>query len=179
MKKQILTLAACGTLLLGTGITVMAAPSSEAHPAQRWQGKQAGVGRTMTGHGYSWRYLNRLDLNEQQQAEVKKLFEARLQQTEKLRQQMQEVQQKIRQAADPRTFNERDLRRLSAERAKIQTELLVNRAATGSRIYALLTPEQKELADLAAKMERLQGPGPRQGGGRFGSMQQRGPHRGR
>lgn len=179
MNKQVFTLALCGTLLMGTGINVMAASKAETHTSQRWQRERGGVSRMTAGPDASWRYLNRLDLSEKQQAEVKKLVEARQEKTGELRQQMQEVHQKMRQAADPRSYNERELRRLSADKAKIRTELLVNRAATGSRIYALLTPEQKELADLAAKLRRLQGPGPRQGRGDFGPTKQHGPRRGR
>jgi Spy/CpxP family protein refolding chaperone len=65
----------------------------------------------------------------------------------------------MRKAMQPKTFDEKTLRKLGAEKGKIQTELMVGRASTHSKIYALLTPEQQELADLACKLRRLQGNG--------------------
>jgi len=159
MKKRILLAVLCGTLLLGTGWVAMAAPGA---------GRNMGDG-PMRGKGMAcqknvrqdhWvRLTEKLDLREAQQQEVQKLVEANRDQAQGQHQQMVELRRQMRKAMQPKTFDEKTLRKLGAEKGKIQTELMVGRASTHSKIYALLTPEQQELADLACKLRRLQGNG--------------------
>jgi protein CpxP len=178
MKKQILLLSLCGTLLLGTGWVAIAAPGT---------GRNMGDG-PMRGKGMAcqmdvrqdhWaRLTEKLDLSEAQKQEVQKLLEANREQAQGLRGQMKELRRQMRQAMQPKTFDEKTLRRLAADKAKIQTELMVGRARTHSEIYALLTSEQQELADLACKLRRLQGHGPKGERRCQNPMGPRGPQRG-
>ncbi len=161
MKKRILLLGLCGALLLGTGFAAMAAQGigrNGVDGPRFGKGAPCGVDfpRDHWGH-----MLQKLDLSEDQQKEVQKLTEANRDQAAALHKQMVEVRRQMRQVMNPKTFDEKALRKLAAEKAKIQTELMVNRARTHSKIYALLTPEQQELADFACKLRRLQGHGPR------------------
>lgn len=159
MKKRILMTVLCGTLLLGAGSVAMAAPGA---------GRNMGDG-PMRGKGMAcqknvrqdhWaRLLEKLDLSQAQQQEVQKLTESNREQAQGLHAQMTELRRQMRQVMQPKSFNEKTLRKLAAEKSKIQTELMVGRASTHSKIYALLTPEQQELADLACKLRRLQGKG--------------------
>lgn len=159
MKKQLFVVALCGTLLLGTGLNAMAFEKGGRGDGEGFRrGPQAGC--RMGAASDPWKgLLAKLDLTESQQQEVKKLTEGQRDKAKEHRKQMIEIRQQMRQAMQPQSFNEKTLRRLSAEQAKIKTELMVTRAATRSKIYALLTPEQKELVDLSAKLHRLQGPG--------------------
>ncbi len=159
MKKQIVLTVLCGTLLLGTGWVAMAAPGA---------GRNMGDG-PMRGKGMvcqknvrqdHWvRLTEKLDLSEAQQQEVQKLVKANREQAQGLHTQMMELRRQMRQAMQPKTFEEKTLRKLAADKAKIQTELMVGKARTHSKIYALLTAEQQELADFACKLSRLQGKG--------------------
>lgn len=161
MKRQMLLLGLCGALLLGTGLSAMAAPGAGRYGAEGpGYGKRADA-RADFRRDHWGHMLRKLDLSEAQQKEVQKLTEANREQNAALRNQLGEVRRQMRQAMNPKTFDEKALRKLAAEKDKIQTELMVNRARTHSKIYALLTPEQQELADLAGKLRRLQGHGPR------------------
>lgn len=164
MRKRVLLLGLCGTLLLGTGLTALAAQGAGRNSTDgpRWdKGKACRMEARQDRMG---RLFEKLDLSEAQQTEVDKLIAAHREQTAALRKQMVEVRRQMRQAMNPKTFDEKALRRLAAEKSKVQTELMVGRARTHSQIYALLTPEQQELADLARNLKRLRGQGPRGGG---------------
>jgi protein CpxP len=161
MKRRMLLLGLCSALLLGTGFSAMAAPGAGRNSVEgprfgKWAASHADFHRDHWGH-----LLQKLDLSEEQQKEVQKLTEANREQASTLHKQLVEVGRQMRRAMNPKTFDEKVLRKLAAEKAKIQTELMVNRARTHSKIYALLTPEQQELADFACKLQRLQGHGPR------------------
>jgi protein CpxP len=160
MKKQMIMAAVCGTLLMGGGL------AAEAQQRGVRGGELDGPhqGRFMCARGGSMQaprlqMYERLDLSEAQQKEVQKLLADSREQTTKLHAKVREIRRQLRQAMDPNKFNEKAVRKLAAEKSAIQTDLMVDRAKTHSRIYALLTPEQKELADLAGKLRRLQGHG--------------------
>ncbi len=159
MKKQIMLTVLCGTLLLGTGWVAMAAPGAGRNMADGpMRGKTMACQKNVKQDHWA-RLTNKLDLSQAQQQEVQKLTDANREQAQELRGQMMELRRNMRQAMQPKTFNEKTLRKLAADKAEIQTELMVSRASTHSKIYALLTPEQKELADLACNLRRLQGNG--------------------
>lgn len=160
MIKRILLVAICGSLLLGTGWVALAAPGAGRNMGDGpMKGKKGMACRMDDRQGHWARLLEKLDLSETQQQEVQKLVEANRELAQGLHSQMKELRRQMRQAMQPKTFDEKTLRRLAAEKGKIQTELMVGRARTHSKIYALLTPEQQELADLASKLRRLQGVG--------------------
>lgn len=178
MKKRILLLALCGTLLLGTGWVALAAPGAGRNIGDGpMRGK--GVACRMEVRQDHWvRLTEKLDLSDAQQQEVQKLMAANRELAQGLHTQMLELRRQMRQAMQPKTFDEKTLRRLAAEKAKVQTELMVGRARTHNKIYALLTPEQQELADLACKLRRLQCNGPKGERSCPNLMGPRGPRRG-
>ncbi len=175
MKKQLFVVALCGTLLLGSGLSVMAFEKAGRGDGEGFRrGPQAGC--RMGAASDPWKGLMaKLDLTEAQQQEVEKLTDGQREKAMEHRKQMSAIRQQMRQAMQPQSFNEKALRRLAAEQAKIKTEWMVNRAVTRSKIYALLTAEQKELVDLSAKLHRLQGPGAQGRRDCSGPMGYRGP----
>lgn len=161
MKKRMLNLGLIGIMSLGIAVTAMAAPGAGRNSVD---GQQWGKGKAcrMNVHREPMvRLVEKLDLSGEQQQQVEKIFVAHREQAEKLHNQMTEARRKLHQAMNPKNYDEKALRQAAAEKAKIQTELMVGRARTHSQIYALLTPEQQELADLARNLKRLQGDGPR------------------
>ncbi|ABA87623.1 CpxP superfamily protein [Syntrophotalea carbinolica DSM 2380] len=160
MQKQLIVTVLCGTLLLA-GTAVLAEQGGM--PNARFEGPQQG--RTMCARGeapqeHDMRMLECLDLSAAQRKEVKKLRDESFKLAEKWHEKMAEVRRKLRRASAPKTFDEKQLRTLVAEKSRIEADLMVDRAGTRARIYALLTPEQQELADLADKLRQLQGHGP-------------------
>ena len=155
----------CGALVLGGSLTALAAPWGRG--GGQMDGSRRGHGPCLVEarQGHLERMAGKLDLSAQQQAEVQKLCEAKRAEAGKLHARMAEVRRQLRKAAAPKNFDEKALRKLAAEKNLLQTELMVNRARTHSQVYALLTPEQQELADLARKLKRLRGHHPRAGRG--------------
>jgi protein CpxP len=161
MKKRMLHLGLIGIMSLGIAVTAMAAPGAGRNSVDGPQGGK-GKGCRMDAPGDPMaRLVEKLDLSEAQQQQADKIFVAHREQADKLHKQMTEARGKLHQAMNPKNFDEKALRQAAAEKAKIQTELMVGRARTHSQIYALLTPEQQELADLARNLKRLRGDGPR------------------
>ena len=59
---------------------------------------------------------------------------------------MFEYREQMREFTSEGTFDENAIRAIAEEKAKIQVEMAVSRAEMRSRIHALMTPEQQELA---------------------------------
>jgi len=106
-----------------------------------------------------------LDLTAAQKEKVSAIVKAEQEKTEPLRQQLFENRDKFRQTTFSEKFDEAAVRAIAAKQAQIQTELMVSHAKTKSEIFALLTPEQRTLAQKLGPMM-----GPRHG--RTGPMQQ-------
>lgn len=161
MKKQMILAVLCGTFLLGGGLAAQAQPIS----AQGGAFDEPSRGRLMCPReDFSPErrppLFDHLDLSDAQQKKVKALLDDSMVRSTKLHAKMREVGRQLRSAMEPSKFDERALRKLVSEKAAIEMDLMVERARTHSQIYALLTPEQKDLADLASKLRRLQGYGP-------------------
>ena len=157
MKKKLWLMMLCGALVLGGSLTVLADSWGR---GGKMDGLRQGNGtcRMEARRGHWERMAGKLDLSEDQRNEAKKLFEANREQAEKLHIKMKEIDRKLRLAANPKKFDEKGLRKLATEKGQLHAELMVGHAKTRSQFYALLTPEQQELADLAYKLKQLRGP---------------------
>ncbi len=178
MKKRIMLTVLCGALLLGTSWVAMAATGAGRNMGDGPMQGKGMVCRKNVRQNHWVRLTEKLDLSQAQQQEVQKLVEANAEQVQELRGQMMELRRQMRQAMQPKTFDEKTLRKLAADKGKIQTELMVGKARTHSKIYALLTPEQQELADLACNLRRLQGHRSKGDRNCANPMGPRGPQRG-
>ena len=92
------------------------------------------------------RMARKLDLTEAQQEQVRAIQDSEREKTAPFRQQLAETRKKIREAIEAEPFDEETVRSLAKRRSEMRVELEVSRARTRSRIHALLTPEQRELA---------------------------------
>jgi Spy/CpxP family protein refolding chaperone len=96
-----------------------------------------------------------LDLSAEQQEKVKAIMDDHRTRVAPLRQSLDEGRDNLRQAVKSETFDEAAVRTLAASQADTRTEMMVERARMQNRINALLTQEQRELAEekLAGRME--------------------------
>jgi Spy/CpxP family protein refolding chaperone len=92
------------------------------------------------------RMAKKLGLTEAQQEQVKTILASEKEKSAPLRQQLAENREKIRQAIEAEPFDEATVRALAASQNETRVELVVSRARTKSRIFALLSPEQREQA---------------------------------
>lgn len=93
-----------------------------------------------------------LDLNQAQKAQVKNILTAERTAMKPWFKQMWESRRALRQATANGAFDEAKVRALASKVAQAGTELMVSKARVRNQIYALLTPQQKALAE---KLEPL------------------------
>lgn len=111
-------------------------------PEGRFRGRHRGMG---PGKRID-RMAKKLGLTEAQQEQVKAILTSEREKAAPLRQQLAENREKIRQAIEAEPFDEAAVRTLAESKNQTRVELDVSRARAKSRIFALLTPEQRELA---------------------------------
>lgn len=100
-----------------------------------------------------------LELTPEQQEQIKSIRAAEEEKVAPLREQLREGRKQLRTAIESQPFNEAAVRTLAKSQAAIRTELIVSRARVQSQIHALLTPEQRTLAEkLRPLMKQRRGP---------------------
>ncbi|MBI2368585.1 MAG: Spy/CpxP family protein refolding chaperone [Deltaproteobacteria bacterium] len=108
---------------------------------------QTGPGHPRGFHGT--RLFENLQLTNEQKATIDGLFAANRENALSLRQRVQEQRQLLRNAAQTQPFDEAAVRFQAQELAKLQSEMMVQRAAVMNQISGILTTEQKaKLQDL-------------------------------
>lgn len=151
MKKSLLVITALVAALVGglffQSAHVNAAPYGD---SPRWE---RGERPERDGSRFLARMTRTLDLSTEQQEKIKVIMDEHRTKVAPMRQQLEENRDKLRQATKADTFDEAAIRTLAANQAAAKTELMVERARMKSQIHAVLTPEQRKLAD--EKMERM------------------------
>jgi len=92
------------------------------------------------------RLARTLDLTDAQKEQVKTILETEREKVAPLRQTLGETREKIRRAVEATPFDEAAVRSLAASQNETRTEMIVSRARAQSKIFALLSPEQRERA---------------------------------
>jgi Spy/CpxP family protein refolding chaperone len=87
-----------------------------------------------------------LGLTEEQQEQIEAIRTAEIAAHRDLREKMLEYREQMREITNKGTFDESAVRVIAEEKAKIQVEMAVARAEMRSKIHAIMTPEQQELA---------------------------------
>jgi len=87
-----------------------------------------------------------LKLSAAQKEQVGAIMKAEQEQAEPLRLKMAEGHTQIQALVNAATYDESAVRAIAAEQAKTRAELLVSRTRAMNQVNALLTPEQRELA---------------------------------
>jgi Spy/CpxP family protein refolding chaperone len=87
-----------------------------------------------------------LGLTEEQQEQIETIRTEEIAAHRDLREKMLEYREQMRELTNKGTFDESAVRTIAEEKAKIQVEMAVSRAEMRSKIHAIMTPEQQELA---------------------------------
>jgi len=87
-----------------------------------------------------------LKLTASQKDQIGAIMKAEQDLVEPLRQKMIESHKQIQAVVNATTYDESAVRVIAAEQATIRTEMLVSRTRAMNQVNALLTPEQRELA---------------------------------
>jgi len=92
------------------------------------------------------RMAKKLNLTEAQQEQMQAILASERDTVKPLRHQLAVNRLNLRKAIEAEPFEEATVRALAESQNKARIELVVSRARAKSQIYALLTPEQRELA---------------------------------
>lgn len=92
------------------------------------------------------RIADDLDLTAEQEKQARSILDAERDKSEALRKQLRDGREQIRDVAGKSPLDEAAIRKLAAAQEKTRADLIVSRAQAANKVYALLTPEQKERA---------------------------------
>lgn len=88
-----------------------------------------------------------LKLTDAQQAQIEALISTDAEQNAPLHRQLAENERALREATTAASLDEATVRALAATKGNLMTEMIVSRAKLRNAINAILTAEQRELAD--------------------------------
>ena len=150
--KKIFAVAAVAVVLAAAGaIYTVHASGAE---AARWEHAVFAQDNEHGGHfkhrvvGHIMAHVAReLKLTEAQQTEIRAVFAAERQNVLPLLRRLHEAKQQYDSANTPGGFDEAKARAFASRQAETITELLVAKERVKSKVYAVLTPEQREKAN--------------------------------
>jgi protein CpxP len=158
MKKRILVIASVAVLVVAATVFALA------------QGHPGGQGEKMRGPGgpeQMIEHLSReLNLTDAQKEQAKALFEAQRATAEERHKQLEAIHTQIEAATANGQFDEATIRPLASQQAQLMTEEMIDHMRLHSKLFALLTTEQR--AKAGEMMKRHGGPGGPGGPGRHG-----------
>jgi Spy/CpxP family protein refolding chaperone len=157
MKKRILVIASIAVLVVAATVFALA------------QGHPGGPGQKMRGHGPEEmiEHMSReLNLTDAQKEQAKALFEAQRGIEEERHAKLEAIHKQIEEATANGQFDEATLRPLASQQAQLMTDEMIDHMRLHSKLFALLTTEQR--AKASEMMKRHGGPGGHGGPGRHG-----------
>jgi protein CpxP len=143
MKKKTLVLAGIAALLIGATVFALAQ-----HPGMRE--KMRGGPGDMVEH-----ISRELNLTDAQKEQVKALLEAQRATEEERHAKLDDLRKQIDAATANGQFDENTIRNLANQQSQLMTDQMVDHLRLHSKIYGLLTAEQKTKAD---QMMKIHGP---------------------
>lgn len=155
MKNRILVIAGIAALVIGATIFALA----QGHP---------GMGERMRGGGPPdmIEHMSReLNLTDAQKEQVKTLLEAQRATEEERHTKLDSIRKQIDAASANGQFDEAQVRPLANQQAQLMADEMVDHLRLHSKIYGLLTAEQRTKADEMMKMHGEPGHGPGRGHG--------------
>ena len=150
MKNRILAIASIAVLVVAATVFALA----QGHPGMG-QGRMHGGPEAMIEH-----ISQALSLTDAQQEQVKAAFEAQRPIEEQRRAKLDEIRKQIDAATANGQFDEAIVRALASQQAQLQADQMVDHLRIHSKLYSLLTAEQKAKADQLMKQHGGPGHGP-------------------
>ena len=155
-KTAIIPALIIGTLLVAG--SAFAWPGG--HSKSNCDSSQGNKGQGMTQEQHEDRMENRLekmaiilDMTEQQQEQLKALFEKKWQDRQSMRTEMQTSREALREYKQGNKFNEDEFRAIAQKHTDLKTEMMVQHAKTKQEVLAVLTPEQQQKAEELRAMD--------------------------
>lgn len=127
------------------------------------KGSRTGFG----GRGFG-RIAQKLNLSDEQKAQVKTILEDSKTRSKPLMDELRESRKQSENLGTDGTFNEEQVNQIANAQAEKQKQLFIEREKTKAQIFAILTPEQRaEAAKMKEQFkERFKGGFKKRGGGK-------------
>ena len=154
MRNRILLIASLAVLVVGAAVFALA----QEHRGMRM--KHGGTPPDMVEH-----ISRELNLTDDQKNQVKALLDAQKTTEEARHTKLDQLHEQLEAATANGQFDENTVRNLANQQAQLMAEGMVDHMRLHSRIYSLLTAEQKTRAD---QMMKRRGPGAPHGPGHHG-----------
>lgn len=100
-------------------------------------------GRMMGKHNPMMHVLKKLDLSEQQDQQIKQVFEAERSTMQSKHEAKMALMQELHEVVSQQKFNEQQAKALAEKMGNLAEEAAMQKAKTGNKVYVLLTPEQQ------------------------------------
>lgn len=150
MRNRIFVLASIVALVIGATIFAVGQGGAVmAHLQHGGGGQHHSFGPEMVDH-----IARELNLTEAQKVQVKTLLEAGHAAVAPLRQKMGDVHKQLELATANGQFDETQVRSLANQQAQLMAETIVEHERMKSKIYSLLTPEQRTKAEEMHKRHK-------------------------
>lgn len=144
MRNRILTLGGIAALVIGLAVFAIGHVLPGIHAQERGAGMPR---KHFPGPEFVEHMARALDLTDAQKTQVKTIFENARAVSEPLHTKMDEVHKQLEAATANGQFDEAQVRALANQQAQIMADTIVEHERTKSKIYAILTPEQRVKAD--------------------------------
>jgi periplasmic protein CpxP/Spy len=154
MRNRILVIAGIAALIIGTTIFVLA------HGYQEKGQRMHGGPQDMVEH-----ISRELNLTDAQKEQVKTILEAQHATEEERHAKLDDIRKQIEAATANGQFDETQVRTLANQQAQLMADEIVDHARMHSKLYSLLTAEQRTKADQMMKRHGEPGRGPGHGHG--------------
>ncbi len=161
MRNRILAIAGIAVLVIGATVLAL---------GHGLQGHGRGERRGPGGHGGPFgpnmveHLAKALDLTEAQQTQVKAIIDAARAADEPRHAKRDELHKQLEAATANGQFDETQVRAIASQQAQLMADTIVEHERTKSKIFAILTPEQRTKAEEMHKRggphERRPGPPP-------------------
>ena len=166
MKKRVLVISGIAVLLIGAAIF------ATAQAGWRFNHFQGGQGRSERRHGPGspemMEHMARaLGLTEDQKTQIKGLMDGIQAAEEARHQKMEELHKQLEAVTANGQFDEAKVREIANQQAQIHAEQIVEHERMKSKVFSILTPEQRIKAEEMHKRgpgEGFRRHGPREGG---------------
>jgi protein CpxP len=149
MRNRIFVVTSIVALIIGATIFALGKSDAVMGHFQHRGGPRHSFGPEMVDH-----IAKELNLNEGQKAQIKTLLEAGHTTMAPLQQKMDDVHKQLELAMANGQFDEAQVRALATQQAQLMAERIVEHERMKSKIYSLLTPEQRAKASEMHKGHR-------------------------
>ena len=153
MRNRIMIIAAIAALVIGASVFAIG------HGFQGPEGHRRGPGGP--GHGDMLEHISReLNLTDAQKEQVKSIMASAEASAQGIHAKLEDVHKQIEAATANGQFDETQVRTLANQQAQLEAEMMVEHLRAKSKVFAILTAEQRTKAE---EMHKRMGPMRRHG----------------